>query len=186
MALTIGRLRSRAFPRGFDPREPRTRLGNELLLVTLIVLTIVRRSPGVAGSWAYPRQSLSWLVPQVVKFMSHAACSSLWFSLCSYGCALRRDVQFGAVHAQFLAPLARPCAGFHRHDRGSLPAQASSARDVVDATGTDVRAVAARCAGDSSGQRRALLEVGQDGEDIPGEKAGLPPQCFRSLAHGVR
>ena len=108
-------LRSRARPMGFDPQEPCTRLGNEILSLTLAVLTAVRQNSLVAGSWAYPRHSLSWLTPPVVKFLGHADCGSLWFATCSYGCQSRHDVRLGYTNAHFLTSLARPCTGFHRH-----------------------------------------------------------------------
>ena len=76
--------RSRKLPRGFDPLEPRTRLGNACAFRGLAILLKCKKT-GTLGMLETPRSSIMTALEEWERLASLDGFRSVWASSCAFG-----------------------------------------------------------------------------------------------------
>ncbi|CAK9067955.1 Methyltransferase-like protein 5, partial [Durusdinium trenchii] len=107
------RLRSSSVPLGFDPRDPKTHLGNVLALRALTLLFLAHRY-GVPALGEQPWSSMMRFLPSWRALEEKPGVRTMRSDSCAFGSIHLKSFRFIAVHLG-IDRLNRRCSGDHSH-----------------------------------------------------------------------
>ena len=107
------RLRSSSVPLGFDPRDPKTHLGNVLALRALTLLFLAHRY-GVPALGEQPWSSMMRFLPSWRALEEKPGVRTMRSDSCAFGSVHLKSFRFIAVHLG-IDRLNRRCSGDHSH-----------------------------------------------------------------------
>ena len=106
-------LRSYRCPRGFRPKDPRTKKGTELALRAIAILFLCYRISVIALLEQPRRSKMAWL-REWVAMLEHFAADETWLASCNFNSPHQKEFRLLGVNLNVQA-LNHPCTRDHSH-----------------------------------------------------------------------